>query len=121
MEDWRHLAACKGMPTEDFMCLRIGDKGTKRFGKNTYRLRKFNLERLEKAQGICEGCPVKDLCLRDSNLADRHWSVRGGVLPKALVSPHRSPTPPNSENDQHLPRCYSEGLSGSSNGNYRAP
>jgi len=59
----------------------------------------FNLQTISQAKAICETCPVKDLCLKESIINKEPFGVWGGVgeaersrMIAALESNKRSPS-----------------------------
>jgi len=80
---WTDDAACKNTNPELFQVSEGTDPGLEGIG--TQELNRFNLDKVEQAKKICEGCPVRATCLSVAEPSDLYWSVRGGETPTRLI------------------------------------
>lgn len=109
---WTDEAACAEADPELFQVTQQGDPEAGDLKANA--LNEYNLAKFEVALAYCEGCPIKDLCLKNADPSDRHWSVRGGELPTRIAGEARAKkyTVPSFDAKSYFPRweCKIHGL-----------
>lgn len=89
---WQASASCADLDPKYFEFTQKGDPG---FTKEKNLARKgeamgvvrSNEIRLKKGQKVCDHCPVRGQCLDTATPVDKFWTIRGGLLPVALVRP----------------------------------
>lgn len=86
-DEWKHDAACIGLPTELFEYQQMQDFKKRPEFK---RLRQMNKDCHAFAATVCGGCPVRQKCLDTATLTDLYWTVRGGEAPGAMKDSGRS-------------------------------
>lgn len=76
---WQEDAACRFQP---YTLFEIADKHSPiSIGLSGTEIKELNDANFERAQEICNTCPVKGTCLETAEKEDFDWSVRGGLLP----------------------------------------
>lgn len=81
---WRYRARCAGKPTYWFETLMEGDPLAagldleERFGANELFI--------EKAQSICNACPVRQECVDSAKDVDLYYTIRGGLRPRNKIN-----------------------------------
>lgn len=98
---WQDDAACASVDPDLFQMSSTGDPGAEELRNQA--LTKYNQEKIETAQRICAGCPVRKECLADATPSDLHWSVRGGEVPKRHLLRGGKKVAPSAEIQPYLP------------------
>jgi WhiB family redox-sensing transcriptional regulator len=90
VDDWKHLAACKGADPDLFFPDINGSS------RRAYR----------EAERICRACQVRQQCLDDALASDDRWGMRGGVTPRTRARMRRAAEA--AENFQRLDEVAAE-------------
>ena len=84
---WQEDAACGGVDLEESFMSESSDPEFEGVGRRDIRsaLVAVNLPRYQEFKAnYCDGCPVLEQCLENSQVSDKFWSVRGGEMPGIL-------------------------------------
>ena len=107
--NWQDDAACSGIDPDKFMVSRRGDPDLKNAHGQT--IRKHNLKKMEEAEKVCDGCPVRATCLTNAEESDLYWTMRGGQWPtsmRAVGSKYKKkpPSVPTVEDQDECPQGH---------------